>query len=63
MSNIISAEEAAKQLGYHKNHVYRLLREGKIKGERVGGGWVVDAQSVALAKAQQDVNGRIDWGR
>lgn len=61
MSEYISAQEAAAQLGYHVKHVYRLLREGKLQGQRIGGGWAVLAVSVAQAKARQDVNGRIEW--
>jgi len=61
MTDIISAKKAAEELGYHVKHMYRLLREGKIKGERIGGGWAVDVLSVAQAKARQDDNGRIEW--
>lgn len=61
MSDYISAKEAAAQLGYHVKHVYRLLREGKLQGQRIGGGWVVSVLSVAQAKARQDDNGRIEW--
>ena len=56
-----SIGKAAEELGYHVKHMYRLLREGKIKGERIGGGWAVDVLSVAQAKARQDDNGRIEW--
>lgn len=63
MSDYISAQEAAEQLGYHVKHVYRLLRENKLEGQRIGGGWVVSVLSVAQAKARQDSNGRIEWER
>ena len=57
----ISAKEAAEKLGYHVHHVYRLLREGKLEGQRIGGGWVVSAQSVEIVKVRQNDSGKVQW--
>lgn len=57
----LTAEEAARELGYHINHVYRLLKEGRMKGERFSGVWAIDRQEVERIKAQQDDHGRY-WG-
>ena len=61
VQGFISAQEAAERLGYHKNHVYRLLREGKLAGKRFGGGWVISAESVELVRARQSDSGRVEW--
>ena len=36
---VFTAEEAARYLRLHVKSVYRLLREGKVPGRKVGGGW------------------------
>jgi excisionase family DNA binding protein len=36
---LFTAEEAARYLRLHVKTVYRLLREGKIPGRKVGGRW------------------------
>lgn len=42
----ITTEEAAKKLEYHVEHVRRMLREGDLRGEKVGRTWLVLRQSV-----------------
>jgi excisionase family DNA binding protein len=42
----ITTAEAAKMTGYHVNYVCRLLREGKITGDKRGHDWWVDKDSV-----------------
>jgi len=61
MTGFMSAKEAAETLGYHKYHVYRLLRQGRLDGQRIGGGWVVSVSSVAHIKGLQDGEGRVNW--
>ena len=57
----ITVEEAAEILGYHTDHVYRLLRAGRLDGQKFGNGWVVSVSSVAAVKARQDDSGRVAW--
>jgi len=60
-NHFMSVDEAAAILGYHRNHVYRLLKQCKLDGQKFGSGWAVSAESVAWAKAQQDEYGRVSW--
>ena len=60
-NHFMSVDEAAEILEYHRNHVYRLLHQGKLDGQKFGSGWAVSAESVAWAKAQQDEHGRVSW--
>ena len=41
MEGILSVQEAAKKLGFSKQHVRYLLAKGQIKGKRLGRDWVV----------------------
>jgi len=41
MANIYSVSEAAERLGLDASQVRRLLRDGKIKGKKLGHDWVV----------------------
>ena len=36
-----STKEAAKELGISERRVRKLLEEGRIKGKKIGGTWVV----------------------
>ena len=42
----LSALEAAKELGIRLGYLYSVLREGKIKAQRIDGEWQVDRSSV-----------------
>lgn len=55
----VTAEEAAKELGYHINHVYRLLRQKKMRGEQFNRVWLIDRREVERIKALQDSQGRL----
>ena len=39
-------EDVAKKLNYHVEHVRRMMREGSIKGIKVGRTWLVQRKSV-----------------
>ena len=39
MKEILSLEEISEYLGMHKCTLYRLLKEGKIPGKKIGGQW------------------------
>ena len=41
MDRPLTVPEAAEILNYHSNHLSRLLREGRVEGERVGGRWMI----------------------
>jgi excisionase family DNA binding protein len=59
MERPLTTEEAAEELGYHVNHVRRLLRAGTLEGERVGGLWLIDREEVERVRAQQGKGGRL----
>ena len=41
MADIYSVNEAAQKLGLDPSQVRRLLKDGKIKGKKLGHDWVV----------------------
>lgn len=54
----ITVEKAAALLGYHPDHVRRLLRAGVIQGEKVCGVvWLIDRSEVEYILSAQR-NGR-----
>jgi hypothetical protein len=55
----LTAQEAADKLGYHIHHLYRLLREGTVKGERFNQAWMIDPAEVERVKALQGAGGRL----
>jgi excisionase family DNA binding protein len=59
MEDKLTAAEAARILGYHIEHVYRLLKSGVLKGEQFNRVWLIDRAEVRRVKALQDENGRI----
>lgn len=58
MSEKLTAQEAADALGYHINHVYRLLKSGKMKGEQFNRVWIIAKVEVERIKALQSEGGR-----
>lgn len=59
MDRPLTVPEAAKLLNYHPDHVGRLLRAGTVKGERVGGRWLISRQEIERIKALQRPGGRL----
>lgn len=57
----ITAEEAARLLGYHVKHIYRLLREGVLTGQKFNGVWEIDRDVVLNLKRRQSESGRLYW--
>ncbi len=43
----ISSRRVAKENGYHTDYIGQLIRGGKIKGQKVGRAWYVEASSLA----------------
>ena len=48
LDGMITVAEAAQRLGRSLEQVRRYLREGKLKGQRVGGQWFVEEASLPL---------------
>jgi excisionase family DNA binding protein len=46
LADYMTTQEAAEKLGYHVVHVRRMLREGDLKGQKVGYMWFVHKPSV-----------------
>jgi excisionase family DNA binding protein len=44
----VTVAEAARRLGRSLEQVRRYLREGKLKGQRIGGQWFVEEASLPL---------------
>ncbi|HJX61565.1 MAG TPA: helix-turn-helix domain-containing protein [Dehalococcoidia bacterium] len=48
LEGMITVTEAAQRLGRSLEQVRRYLREGKLKGQRIGGQWFVDEASLPM---------------
>jgi len=59
MTRKMTAAEAAEELGYHLNHLYRLLKSGQVRGEQFNGVWIIERAEVDRVKAMQDERGRL----
>jgi hypothetical protein len=59
MDRLLTAKEAADELGYNIHHLYKLLRNGTVKGERFNQSWIIDRQEVERIKALQGPGGRL----
>lgn len=46
MAEWISVSEAARQYGYHPEHIRELVREGRVKGRKIITVWQVDRASL-----------------
>lgn len=47
MAKYLKVEEAADRLQIHPETLYRLLREGRAPGFRIGGQWRIDEDQLA----------------
>ncbi len=56
--NHLTVKEAAAELGYHPDHVRRLLREGTIQGRHFGIVWMIPESEVSRIKDLQGDSGR-----
>ena len=52
LDGMITVAEAAQRLGRSLEQVRRYLREGKLKGQRVGGQWFVEEASLQATRRQ-----------
>jgi len=62
MSEPLTAQEAAEQLGYHIDYVRTLLRQGVIKARQFNRVWMIPAEEVERIKALQTKGGRLPKG-
>jgi excisionase family DNA binding protein len=46
LTEYVTTDEAAEALGYSPEHVRRMLRNGKLKADKIGGAWLVLRRSV-----------------
>lgn len=58
MDDKLTAQQTADELGYHIDHVYRLLRSGVMKAEQFNRVWLIDKAEVERVKALQSKGGR-----
>ena len=59
LEGMISVAEAAKRLNRSIEQVRRNLREGKLKGQRVGNQWFVDEKCLTESQRQPLVDPRL----
>jgi excisionase family DNA binding protein len=45
-AQVLTADEAARYLRLHVKSIYRLVRAGKIPGQKVGGTWRFHAEAL-----------------
>ena len=50
LDGMITVAEAARRLGRSLEQVRRYLREGKLKGQRIGGQWFVEEASLDMKR-------------
>jgi len=63
VNDFLTAEQAATELGYHLNHLYRLLADKTVKGEKWGGkAWMISRKEIERVKSLQDEYGRLHKG-
>jgi len=46
MPKLISVTEAAKETGFSRAYIKRLLAQGRVKGEKIGSYWAIDKQDL-----------------
>ena len=59
MDRLLTAKEAADELGSSIHHLYKLLQSGIVKGERFNQSWMIDRQEVERIKTLQGPGGRL----
>jgi excisionase family DNA binding protein len=63
MEDKLTAQQAANALGYHINYLYRLLKEGRVKGTRWGREWIIDRVEIERIRSLQDEHGKLPKGQ
>ena len=57
MANLILIDQAMKESSYDRNHIAYLARKGLIKGEKHGGVWLIDLDSLKEYETQMKSEG------
>jgi hypothetical protein len=57
VANLVLIEQAVKESSYDRNHIAYLARKGFIKGEKHGGVWLVDLDSLRAYEIQMKSEG------
>ena len=52
--NFLTVSEVAGKLGYTDQHIRLLLRQGRLRGRKIGRDWMVPYEVVELHATQQD---------
>jgi hypothetical protein len=59
MRDLLTAEQAAGELGYHLNYFYTMLRQGRVKAQQFNRVWMIDRPEVERIKSLQGPGGRL----
>lgn len=59
MDQPLTLQEAAELLGYHPDHLRRLLKSGQVRAGRFHRAWAIPRQEVERVKALQGKGGRL----
>jgi hypothetical protein len=62
ISELLTAEQAANELGYNIHHLYRLLKSGVVNGEQFNRVWMIEPSEVERVKSLQGPGGRLPRG-
>lgn len=57
MANLVLIEQAVKESEYDRNHIAYLARKGFIRGEKHGGVWLIDLNSLKEYEARMKEEG------
>lgn len=57
MPNLVLVEQAAKESEYHPDHIRYLVRKKLIQGEKHGGIWLIDLDSLKEYEAAMNEQG------
>ena len=54
MANLVLIAQAAIEVDYTTEHISLLLRQGRVKGQKFGGVWLVDLED--LKQYEREMN-------
>jgi hypothetical protein len=57
VANLVLIEQAVQQSIYHPDHIRLLVRQGTVKGEKHGGIWLIDLDSLRAYEARMREKG------
>lgn len=60
LSDYLTTEEAAGRLGFHVDHIRRMLRQGDLTGKKVGQMWFVAKASIEKYQKATSGMGKFD---